>query len=285
MKKRKLFSFCVEEQFIQSKTGRLDTCEDLIHIGENFVAVIDGTTSKTDEKWNQRTGGQLAAKTINECFEQMPPHYSALQAAHLFTSEIDKLYKSLNVFESVKKGTTQRFTAALVALSMPRGEVWLIGDCQYRLKNEIFKRPKRADEVLANVRALFLETELLRGATMEELLKDERGHQFVRFLLERQTIFQNNLSAGEYWYPAVDGFPIPPKGISVRKIPKDVPDLVLATDGYPILRRNLKETETSLEQLLRRDPLLFREYKSTKGMLTGNVSFDDRAFVRLRLRR
>jgi glycerophosphoryl diester phosphodiesterase len=135
------------------------------------------------------------------------------------------------------------------------------------------------------VRALILESEILRGATIEELSKTDRGRQIIWPLLERQTIFQNNLSAGEYWYPAVDGFPIPTKGILVKKIPERVTSIVLATDGYPMLGRNLRESENALKELLGRDPLLFREYKNSKGVLSGNVSFDDRAFVRLRHRR
>ena len=37
--------------------------------------------------------------------------------------------------------------------------------------------------------------------------------------------------------------------------------------------------------LLQRDPLLFRDYKSTKGLVAGNVSFDDRAYVKVQLER
>jgi len=36
----------VIEQFILSKHGDIDSCEDHIHIGNSFIAVFDGVTSK-----------------------------------------------------------------------------------------------------------------------------------------------------------------------------------------------------------------------------------------------
>jgi glycerophosphoryl diester phosphodiesterase len=102
-------------------------------------------------------------------------------------------------------------------------------------------------------------------------------------LLERQLRFQNNPSAGVYYYAAIDGFAIPPHGMRVEKIPHTVTTVVLASDGYPFLRASLAESEQALAHLLRRDPLLFQEYKSTKGLVMGNVSFDDRAYVKVQL--
>ena len=34
------------ESYVQSKTGNEADCEDVIHISEHFIAVIDGATSK-----------------------------------------------------------------------------------------------------------------------------------------------------------------------------------------------------------------------------------------------
>ena len=84
---------------------------------------------------------------------------------------------------------------------------------------------------------------------------------------------------------AVDGFTIPDAGIITTAIPDSATTIVLATDGYPVLQDTLEESERILQEILQKDPLLFREYKSTKGMLQGYVSFDDRAFVKIRLKR
>ena len=98
-------------------------------------------------------------------------------------------------------------------------------------------------------------------------------------------MFQNNPTVGDYWYPAVDGFTIPTAGIIIKTIPDDVDTIVLASDGYPVLKDNLQESESILQDNLLRDPLIFREYKSTKGMSNGDVSYDDRAFIKVNLKR
>ena len=58
---------------------------------------------------------------------------------------------------------------------------------------------------------------------------------------------------------------------------------MLASDGYPDLKETLAASEERLQEILDDDPLLFRKYKATKGMHEGNVSFDDRAYVKLKV--
>ena len=60
-------------------------------------------------------------------------------------------------------------------------------------------------------------------------------------------------------------------------------EVVLATDGYPILRGDLQSSEDALKELLTEDPLLHRRYRSTKAPVGPDGSFDDRCYVRLRL--
>ena len=81
----------------------------------------------------------------------------------------------------------------------------------------------------------------------------------------------------------MDGFTIPDAGIITTSIPDRVSTVVLATDGYPVLQDTLEASERILQEILQKDPLVFREYKSTKGMLEGYVSFDDRTYVKIRL--
>lgn len=56
---------------------------------------------------------------------------------------------------------------------------------------------------------------------------------------------------------------------------------MLASDGYPILKATLQESEESLARHLADDPQNIKEYVATKGLVEGNLSFDDRAYVRL----
>lgn len=275
----------IQEKFLQSKTGKFQDCEDCIHISENFIAVIDGNTSKTERRWNGQTGGQAAAKLIGKAFGEIPHDHTAYQAAATITAMITDFYSDSHAIDIVKADPKQRVAAFFAAISLYRKEVWLIGDCQVLLGEQKLSNIKIVDQVLANVRALKLELEILKGVTIEQLRQNDTGRELIMPLLEEQARLQNNPVAGGYWYPILDGFPVPTEGIIVKPIPDNIDSIVLATDGYPVLKNSLKESEYALQAILANDPLLFREYKSTKGMSEGNVSFDDRAFIKVKLER
>ncbi len=275
----------IEEQLVLSKTGRPEDCEDALYKSRHFIAVIDGATSHTTRRWNNQTGGQVAKEIIGQTFEQMPSDYSARQAADLITHTINDCYAGLDLVETVREDPSQRISASFAAISLFRQEVWLIGDCQALVGNHLVASKRRVDQILSEARALFLEAELLKGTTIEELQQNDKGRAFISPLLRDNILFQNNPAAGEYWYSAVDGFSIPAAGIITKAIPDDVDAVVLASDGYPILKDTLEESERILQDILLKDPLLFREYKSTKGKVKGQVSFDDRAFIRIKRKR
>jgi glycerophosphoryl diester phosphodiesterase len=275
----------IEDQFIQSKTGNLEDCEDTLHTSEHFVAVIDGATSKSERRWEGKTGGRRAAVIINQAFNEMDPYYTARQAADLMTELIHRCYTRFNLLETVRKNPDQRIIASCAAISLTRQEVWLIGDCHLLLGNRYLSHPKKIDHILSEIRALVLELELQKGITVEQLREKDRGREFIMPLLKEHTLLQNNPSVSTYWFPALDGFTIPDAGIVTLPIPQDVEAIVLATDGYPVVKDTLKESEYILQKILTEDPLAFRSYKSTKGMVSGNVSFDDRAYIKVRLKR
>ena len=66
-------------------------------------------------------------------------------------------------------------------------------------------------------------------------------------------------------------------------IPPETQVVVLASDGYPYLLPSLLETENALASVIKEDPLCFRRFKSVKGVGPGNISFDDRAYLKFSL--
>jgi len=275
----------ITDAFVQSKTGRPEDCEDAIHISEHFIAVIDGATSKTQDRWDGKTSGRQAADIIDAALHQMPSQCDARQAANRLTSAIDAFYAKHDAAADMAARPERRLTASVVILSLVRQEIWSIGDCQYMLDDQGVSVSKKVDQTVEDARAFYLEAELLaEHVTIEDLLMHDTGRDFIQPLLERQQQFQNNPQAGAFYYAAVDGFPIPDDGVVVTPIPDAVTHVVLASDGYPFLRPRLAESERLLADLLQRDPLLFRAFKSTKGLVAGNVSFDHRAYVKARLR-
>lgn len=286
MGKRPPLGATVTDTYIQSKNGQHEDCEDMIHLSEHVIAVIDGATSKTHDRWDGKTGGRQAAEIIDATLHQMPPDCTARQAADRLTSAIRAFYTANDLAMQVVANPARRLTASVVAISLFQQEIWSIGDCQFMLGDQLFAVKKKVDEVIEEARAFFLESEMVaRQMTVEDLLQYDTGREFIQPFLERQYRFQNHPHAGPFCYAAVDGFPIPDAGVVVERIPDDVTQIVLASDGYPFLRSSLSESEQMLAELLQRDPLLFREYKSTKGLVSGHVSFDDRAFVQVQLSR
>jgi hypothetical protein len=273
----------VVEQFIMSKTGTMGDCEDSIYIGPHFIAVIDGSTSMAPRRWNGQTGGRVCAHIISQVFAQLPFDATARQAVDAMTSTVQNFYQHSDTLAIMEADPVQRIAASVIALSLWRQEIWSIGDCQCLIDAEWFPHDKLVDHIISAARALFLQSEILQGVTTAELCQNDSGRKFILPLLERQSFFQNNPTAGKYWYAVIDGFPVPDEGIMVREIPPETRSIVLATDGYPILKERLEESENALHSILLEDPLLIGEYKSTKGMRTGNVSFDDRTFVKVRL--
>lgn len=84
---------------------------------------------------------------------------------------------------------------------------------------------------------------------------------------------------GPYGYFVFDGFTdsaYPIRTVTVR--PGD--EVVLASDGFPLLKPTLADSEAALQRLKIKDPALVSEYRSTKGFTPGYDSFDDRTYLR-----
>jgi glycerophosphoryl diester phosphodiesterase len=270
-----------EEINVISKTGRPDACEDLVYIGQYYAAVIDGTTSKTNRTWNGRTGGQIAGTLVKGALGKLHPEATFKEAAEALTSAIHELYISFDCLETVRHEPMERATATAAIYSGFRREIWLIGDCQALVDGQLIRPQHYVDEVSSAARAMYLSSELMRGVDISVLRETDPGLAYISGLLKRQTDFQNNYAAGQYFYTAVDGFPIPANGIVVWGLPTHVNSVVLATDGYPALRESLAESEAALADILTFDPLMIGVYRSTKGLRPGDISFDDRAYLRI----
>jgi len=137
-------------------------------------------------------------------------------------------------------------------------------------------------KVLADTRSLYITKELIEGKTIEELINYDTGREYILPLLISQTNFQNNRFDSEYSYSVVDGFPINVSQVKVIEV-ENASNIILASDGYPKLFDNLKESENYLNYILEKDPLCYNIFKSTKGKQKGMVSYDDRAYLKLNI--
>lgn len=272
------------EQSIISKYPDQKLCEDGLFISDDFIAVADGVTTKGCLAWPSEKDGQTASSMTSGCYakeliltalQTMPGHIDGASAIEYLNQSL--AHASQSRLHILEKQPSERLQAVVIIFSRVRREVWSFGDCQCIIDNRLYSESKRVDTLLSQVRSLYNQTELLLGRTTEDLCADDTGRQYILPLLGRQLLFANK--GGEYGYDVLDGFSIRPENVIIPPA-KSGSEIVLASDGYPELHSTLRESEAALTKIVDTDPLCIHDYKSTKGVVQGNVSFDDRTYIR-----
>jgi hypothetical protein len=277
-------NFEVKECFLKGKKSP-ETNEDGIIVTPYFAAVIDGATAKSDFEFNGKKTGRLAMELTLEAIRDFPANINAEEALNRITDKIHSFYVEHNLLDELGNQPGKRFTANGIIYSHSRNEVWQVGDCQCIIGSLYSSNEKEIDAIMANARAVVNEVALLNGMTMKDLEEDDPGRAFIYPFLQKQAVLQNNPKKGQaYAFPVFDGFPIQMEQVNVFPV-GNVREIILSSDGYPHLFATLKESECYLMNILENDPLCMRLYKSTKGIKRGNCSFDDRAYLRIKINR
>lgn len=274
-------SYVIEESFVEGKS-LTELCEDGWVSTSDYVVVIDGATSKSDFRIDGVTTGRKAMEIISDEVRRLPSGISASEFVDIINKQIIRYYKTNHILDLTKRFPETRLTASVAVYCHSRNEVWLIGDCQCKVGEYCFKNSKKIDSILSELRSFILFSALRDGFSIKELQKRDIGREFIYPMLKRQYLWQNNLGDNsEYRYIALDGFPV--DYALIRIIPVGNRSVVLATDGYFDLYGTLQETEQVLCHQIETDPLCIGIgcNKSTKGVLSGNCSFDDRTYVRI----
>jgi|SRR5690554_1762139 hypothetical protein len=273
----------IVEQLVQPGKGDLSSCEDALVVTSHYAAVIDGASCKTERRYEGLTPGRMAVRLLSNGIETLREGADLPEALKHLTASIRTYYEAHDLLQRVKELPHERITASVAIFSRARRQVWMIGDCMCLVDTEYYTNPILVDEILAQTRALFLELELLNGTSVDELMRNDPGRAFLMPLLVRQMALQNAPPGTPFAYSVLNGFDVPIQRVKVIDVPHDAKTLVLGTDGYPQLYPTLAETEAALRKVLAQDPLCIRDHPSTKGLYEGNASFDDRAYLRLRL--
>lgn len=270
------------EKLCSSKygTSNLDNkdikCEDELVITNDFIAVIDGATSKTKELFDGKTGGKIAAERIAKYITdgKLDPSIDYKTAVNYIQSDLQS-YSRENSFE--EKGI--HLCVSAVIYSVSKRQIWTIGDCQFLLNGKLYNYSKKVDIILSDVRSMIIHTLLLSGKTEESLIKKDEARSLIMDILKMQQYLEN--TDDEYGYSVFSSN----GGVKKVHVTNVSPgsEVILASDGYPELYGTLQETEKRLNELIKKDPLCFKICKSTKGLTKGNTHFDDRTYVRFRV--
>ena len=278
----------IESSIIGKKSP--EACEDGMVVTDDFIAVIDGSTSKTSKHLNpDMKNGRYAMMLISEYIrEELKADASVDDFCQGVTAYIyNKVYEKLGVEERLKEHPEERLTASAILYSRTRNEVWMVGDCQAIIAGKLYENGKPYEQEIARKRVELIE----QGLSPAEARK-----QIEPLLIEAMLSGQNQT------YTVIDGFPIYREGVKVVALktkpvsssietyfqeqtkPVSSPnEVVLASDGYPFLKPTLAASEAALVHLIAHDPQCIHDFIATKGLVAGNKSFDDRTYIRFRV--
>ena len=264
-----------------------EACEDGMVVTDDFIAVIDGSTSKTPKHLNpDMKNGRYAMMLISEYIrEELKADASVDDFCQGVTAYIyNKVYEKLGVEERLKKHPEERLTASAILYSRTKNEVWMVGDCQAIIAGKLYENGKPYEEKIARKRVELIE----QGLSPAEARK-----QIEPLLIKAMLSGQNQT------YTVIDGFPIYRGGVKVVALkmkpasssievyfqeqtkPIASPnEVVLASDGYPFLKPTLAASEAALAEQIANDPQNIHSFIATKGIVEGNKSFDDRTYIR-----
>lgn len=260
----------IERQLIGKQSQ--ETCEDGIVTSDNFIAVIDGSTSKTPLCISSNMkNGRYAMLLISSYIEQMPPQISLKEFCDGITDVFWQIYKQYELdLKRLEENPQERITASAVIYSAHHREIWMVGDCQCMVDGKLYENPKPYEEELARRRA-----DIILNTSDKDSF---RNHDTARVQIIPDMLLA--MQEQNKTYAVIDGFPIPYKKIKVIKTKIENKEIVLASDGYPFLCPTLAESEHLLNEQIILDPLNIHRFKATKGITEGNISFDDRAYIR-----
>lgn len=284
----------IESSIIGKKSP--EACEDGMVVTDDFIVVIDGSTSKTPKHLNpDMKNGRYAMMLISEYIqEELKADASVDEFCQGVTAYIyNKVYEKLGVEERLKEHPEERLTASAILYSRTRNEVWMVGDCQAIIAGKLYENGKPYEEKIARKRVELIE----QGLSPAEARK-----QIEPLLIKAMLSGQNQT------YTVIDGFPIYREGVKVVSvsdsssvqdsvpasdsvpcsdsasasdtIPSSSSEIVLASDGYPFLKPTLAASEAALAEQIANDPQNIHSFIATKGIVEGNKSFDDRTYIR-----
>jgi hypothetical protein len=271
----------IEQQLI-GKHSQAD-CEDGIVVTPDFVAVIDGSTSKTHRRINPAMkNGRYCMMLISDFIENMRAEISLNDFCNEITARVFKEY-ALSESAPLHQSTLamqipphERLCASAIIYSRAHREVWMIGDCQCIVDGTFYDNPKPYEEQLANQRASLFPNCYHNEDNMPGGMTIVHDYARDKILPELIKAMQNQNKT----YTVIDGFPIYRQGIKTIGIDSQQKEIVLASDGYPFLKPTLAASEKALQKQLTNDPFNIKTFKATKGLMKGNRSFDDRAYIR-----
>jgi glycerophosphoryl diester phosphodiesterase len=276
------------EQNLVAKNPKMKS-EDGIVVTNDFIAVIDGSTSKSQYRHSLfRSNGRYAMQLVGRYIRRMPKNTTCETFLRGVTAYIRKHYKK-TMLSRMAEHPEDRLTCSVVVFSRLCREIWMIGDCHAMVlpltsdllpltSHLYYDNPKPYEAELAAMRAEEAKRQLSDGKNIDDLCRNDTARPVIipRMI---ETMRNQNIT-----YSVVDGFPIPRQHVLVIPLDFRPYEIVMASDGYPFLYPSLEESEEALQHQRQNDPLnIGPHFQATKAFHPDNNSFDDRTYIRFRV--
>ena len=272
----------IESNIIGKKNQ--EACEDGLVITDDFIAVIDGSTSKTPKHLSpDMKNGRYAMMLISEYIRQeLRAEASVDEFCQGITAYIyNKVYQPMGITEQLRLHPEERLTASAIIYSSQRKEVWMVGDCQAIIGGRLYDNSKPYEQEIA----------MKRVALIQQGMAPAEARKCIEPMLIEAMLGGQNKT-----YAVIDGFSIYQEGVKVVSVEEDSSnesssvefttssqEIILASDGYPFLKPTLAASEAALSHLIANDPQCIHEFVATKGLVEGNKSFDDCTYIRFEI--
>lgn len=278
------------ERYCRGERNDQSLNEDGMLVTDDFAAVVDGVTSKSVRHLWRPSGGVVAKDLMIDIIGGMPADASMRQMQRAVDARFQARYRSheagIRVFADEP---VERLQANAVVYSARRHEAWLFGDCQIMVNGVQTPTTKDVDVLLGDLRAFTVlalremqdgtpdvPVSVSFGAPASDAAPKDPSRAMILPFLRLQSQFANK--RGPFGYFVFDGFT--DMTYPIRTVPVSPGDeVVQASDGYPLLRPTLDESERELQRLRSEDPDLIDRYRSTKGF-QGRATFDDLTYLR-----
>jgi hypothetical protein len=271
----------VIEQFTEGKKGDPALNEDAIVVTPDFIAVFDGVTSAPGETLQGKTTGRFAAEFFANAVKSLPAGIDAKTAIKTLSDAFNPAAEKAAKDEGKDFSKMRRPAAAMVLYSRAREEIWRIADPAFMVDGTAHEKELAVARNRGLIRQMRLHIEIAKGATEEELLKKDPTPDQIAPAMAGTVIFINN-GSHPYGYAVLNGTPVPESLIEVFSA-KGAREIVLASDGYPQILPTLQASEDYLKKVITEDPLMYKLTAGVKGVTPGQVSFDDRAYIRFKI--
>lgn len=167
------------EQNITPKSKTAET-EDGIVITDDFIAVIDGSTSKSPVRIaDGYSNGRYCMMLIAGFIKRAVASTGVEEFCNGLTATIRDRYRELDM-RRLEEHPEERLTASCIVYSLHQRQIWMIGDCQCLVDGQIYENPKPCETVIAEKRAAIIHSLIADGKySVDSLRTNDMARQAV----------------------------------------------------------------------------------------------------------